>query len=98
MPPKRKWTREKGAEFARAFRLEAERYLGPAHHRIAVEELDHVGLGSLRPVVAEHGSRCDHVAAFVKWDRYHLPARRIASVERVGAAATFHPGNADRRP
>lgn len=59
--PKRKWMRG-STEFAGSLRLEAERDLGPAHHRAAVEELD----GSRWPVVAEHGSCRDHVAAFVE--------------------------------
>ena len=51
-----------------AVRSEAKRDLGPAHHDAAIEKRDHAGLDSSRPVVAEHSSRCDHVAAFPEND------------------------------
>src|SRR5882724_10334362 len=94
-PPYDATARKHGNEFSGAVRLEAERDLGPAHHRAAVEKLDHAGLDSCRLVVTEYSSRCDHVAAVPKNDRYRRLAKRIASVERIRTAATFHPGNSD---
>src|SRR3954451_1105002 len=94
--PSRAQTVAKTWQRVLAVGLEAKRDLGPTHDCAAIEKLDHAGLDSCRPVVAEYSSRCDHVAAVPENDRYRRLARRIASVERVSAAATFHPRNFDR--